>query len=46
MVDDGFDKGNAFAHRTLDRIVAAYQTLDESQRATLQEMLAEHLNKH
>jgi Spy/CpxP family protein refolding chaperone len=46
LLDDEFDRGNAFAHRALDRVLASYKTLDENQRAALRELLAEHLKKH
>jgi Spy/CpxP family protein refolding chaperone len=45
-MDEKFSRLEDFAHRTLDKVLDAYETLDADQKAIVLEKLETHMNKH
>ena len=45
-VDDKFDRVEAFVHRSLDKILDAYETLDDDQKQIVADKLANHMENH
>ena len=45
-VDEKFDLVEDFAHRTLDKVLDAYETLDPDQKQIVIDKLANHMEKH
>ncbi|MCP4605062.1 MAG: periplasmic heavy metal sensor [Proteobacteria bacterium] len=45
-VDEHFELARAFVHRSLDRVMDAYETLDEKQRQEILDRWQEHMDEH
>jgi Spy/CpxP family protein refolding chaperone len=45
-MDQQFDQLEGFAHRSLDKVFDAYQTLDDDQQRIVLDKLAKHMEKH